>query len=227
MSKNKIKRFADLHHFSNVYESFDPESDIVLIGPGKEQPMKGRWHEDCFKNNHPIILELACGRGEYTVGLARRYPERNFIGVDIKGARMWKGATEALEGGLDNVAFMRTRIELLHNFFASGEVAEIWIIFPDPFLKKENRRLTSKQFLEIYKKVLRPGGIVQLKTDDDTLYDFTLQTWTENEDYELLYHKDDIYAAPLITEDLNIKTYYEGKHLNAGKKIKYLKCQWK
>jgi tRNA (guanine-N7-)-methyltransferase len=227
MSKNKIKRFADLHHFSNVYESFDPESDIVLIGPGKEQRMKGRWHEDCFKNNNPITLELACGRGEYTVGLARRYPGRNFIGVDIKGARMWKGATEALEEGLDNVAFMRTRIELLYNFFAPGEVAEIWIIFPDPFLKKENRRLTSNPFLEIYKKVLHPGGIVQLKTDDDTLYDFTLQTWTENKDYELLYHKDNIYADPLITEDLTIKTYYEGKHLLAGKKIKYLKCQWK
>lgn len=225
--KNKIKRFSDLLEFKNVYENFDPASDIATLSADKEQPMKGRWQEDCFKNNNPITLELACGKGEYTVGLAERYPDRNFIGVDIKGARIWKGASEALEKGLDNVAFMRTRIELIHNFFALGEVDEIWIVFPDPFLKKENRRLTSNPFLEIYKKILRPGGIVQLKTDDPTLYEFTLETWAENKDYELLYNKDNIYADPLFTEDLTIQTYYEGKHLEAGRTIKYVRCQWK
>ena len=225
--KNKIKRFSDLLKYPNVYESFDPGSETVVVGLGVEHPMKGRWHKECFKNNNPITLELACGRGEYTVGLARRYPDRNFIGVDIKGARMWKGASEALETGLSNVAFMRTRIEMIANFFEEGEVDEIWIIFPDPFLKKENRRLTSNPFLNCYKKILRPGGIVQLKTDDPTLYEFTVETWENNEDFELLYHKDDIYSDELFTEDLTIKTYYEGKHLEAGRTIKYVRCQWK
>jgi len=225
--KNKIKRFSDLLQFTNVYESFDIDSDKVVLGPGKEMPMKGCWHKGCFKNNNPITLELACGKGEYTVGLAKRYPDRNFIGVDIKGARIWKGASEALEEKMDNVAFLRTRIELIHKFFEPGEIDEIWIIFPDPFLKKENRRLTSNPFLEIYKKILRPEGIIQLKTDDPTLYEFTVETWTDNKDYELLYHKDDIYSEKLFTEDLTIQTYYEGKHLAAGRTIKYVRCQWK
>lgn len=225
--KNKIKRFADLLQFPNVYESFDVDSKNLVLSPGDEKPMKGLWLKEHFKNDNPITLELACGKGEYTVGLAKRYPNRNFIGVDIKGARIWKGATEALEENLTNVAFLRTRIELIHKFFELGEIDEIWIIFPDPFLKKENRRLTSNPFLELYKKILRPKGIIQLKTDDPTLYEFTVETWTENKDYELLYHKDDIYADKLFTEDLTIQTYYEGKHLAAGKTIKYVRCQWK
>ncbi|HHS95317.1 MAG TPA: tRNA (guanosine(46)-N7)-methyltransferase TrmB [Phaeodactylibacter sp.] len=224
--KNKIKRFADLLSYPNVYENFDPGTDKLVLGLGKEQAMKGRWHQDCFHNEHPITLELACGKGEYTVGLGRRYPERNFIGVDIKGARIWKGATQALEEDLSNVAFLRTRIELLHHYFEAGEVAEIWIVFPDPFLKKENRRLTAPSFLELYKKILRPEAIIQLKTDDPTLYEFTLETWSAHEDYELLYHCEDIYADKLIAEDLEIKTFYEEKHLRNGKRIKYLRCRW-
>ena len=224
--KNKIKRFSDILQYPNVYESFDMNSEVVVLGPGKEQTIKGRWHKDCFKNNNPITLELACGKGEYTLGLSKRYPDRNFIGVDIKGARIWKGASTALEEELDNVAFLRTRIELIYKFFEPGEIDEIWIVFPDPFLKKENRRLTSNPFLEIYKKILRPGGIVQLKTDDPTLYEFTVDTWTEHKDYELLYHKDGIYSEPLFTEDLTIQTYYEGKHLAAGRTIKYVRSQW-
>ncbi|MFK7808718.1 MAG: tRNA (guanosine(46)-N7)-methyltransferase TrmB [Saprospiraceae bacterium] len=225
--KNKLKRFSDLLQMENVYENFDTKTDKLVLEPGKELSMKGRWNKDHFKNNNPITLELACGKGEYTVGLAKRYPNRNFIGVDIKGARIWKGAQEAREGNLDNVAFLRTRIELIYNFFEAGEIDEIWIIFPDPFLKKENRRLTSNPFLETYKKILRPEGIVQLKTDDPTLYDFTVETWKDNKDYELLYHKDDIYASELFTEDLTIQTYYEGKHLKAGRTIKYVRCLWK
>jgi tRNA (guanine-N7-)-methyltransferase len=197
-----------------------------LVGVGMQPiDLRGRWREDHFKNNNPITLELACGGGEYTVALAQRYPERNFIGVDIKGNRLWKGAKKALYDGISNAAFLRTRIEFIDAFFAPGEVQEIWITFPDPFPRpsKENRRLTSAAFLERYRRILEPGGLVHLKHDDPDFYQFTLDTIAADPRCALLYHNADIYAAPLAYPELDIKTLYEGMHLEKGKTIKYVR----
>ena len=214
--------------FANVYQNYDflnPE----LIGPhGIPQDLRGKWAEQHFKNDHPITLELACGRGEYALGLGRRYPNRNFIGVDIKGARIWKGAGVALDEGLDNVAFLRSKIELLDRFFAPGEVDEIWITFPDPFLKKgkHNRRLTSHYFLDLYPKILRPGGLVHLKTDSPVLYDFTLETLAERQDYRIVHQDDDIYRREtLYTPDLAIKTRYEQLDIAGAERVHYIKFE--
>lgn len=225
--RNKLKKFADILDFPNVYENFD-FTKPVLTGTGNiDFDAKGNWNAKHFKNDNPITLELACGRGEYTIGLAKRYPDRNFIGVDIKGARIWQGATLAMEQNIDNVAFVRTQIEQIAEFFASGEVAEIWITFPDPFLKdsKSNRRLTSPQLLPVYQKILAPGGIVQLKTDSTELYEFTLETLSEQNTYTLIYNNDDIYASELVMPELELKTYYEGLHLKKGKTIKFIRMQ--
>lgn len=225
--RNKLEKFAELLTFPNVYENFDP-TDPQLIGlNGAEMELRGNWAIEHFDNERPIVLELACGRGEYTLGLARRYPDRNFIGVDIKGARIWKGARTALRENLANAAFLRTRIEQIAAFFAPGEVAEIWITFPDPFLRKSkaNRRLTAPRFLAAYRKILQPGGLIHLKTDEPNLYDFTLQVLAEMEGAHLLYHEDNIYRRPLPTPELEIKTYYERMHLQEGKSIKYIQFQ--
>lgn len=225
--RNKLKKFADILDFPNVYENFD-FTQPALTGVGNIGfDAKGNWQTQHFKNEQPITLELACGRGEYSLGLARMYPNRNFIGVDIKGARIWQGATKAMEEGLENVAFVRTQIEQIAEFFAPGEVSEIWITFPDPFLKesKANRRLTSPTLLPIYQKILQSNGLVHLKTDSTELYDFTLATLAEQSAYELLYHDDDIYAKPLPMQELELKTYYEGLHLKKGKTIKYIRMQ--
>ena len=212
--------------FANVFQNYDflqPE----LIGPhGVPVDLRGQWATKHFQNTHPITLELACGRGEYALGLGRRYPDRNFIGVDIKGARIWKGAGIALAERLDNVAFLRTKIELLDRFFAPGEVDEIWITFPDPFLKKgkHNRRLTSPYFLDLYPNVLRPGGLVHLKTDSPVLYDFTLEVLAKRNDYTLLHHDDDIYRREaLVTPDLEIKTRYEQLDLAGANRVHYVR----
>lgn len=191
----------------------------------EEMDLQGHWASQHFGNANPITLELACGGGEYTVGLAGRFPDRNFVGVDIKGARIWKGATKAQKENLPNAAFLRCRIELIPKFFAEGEVDEIWITFPDPFLKdsKANRRLTSPFFLEKYRPILRQGGIVQLKTDDPTLYEFTLETLQQDDRCTLLYQNDDIYASDLQFPELELKTYYERMHLEVGKTIKYVR----
>lgn len=181
------------------------------------------WAQHYFQNNHPVILELACGKGDYTVALAKDHPYNNYIGVDIKGARMWIGARKALDASLSNVAFLRTRIEFIDRFFASGEISEIWITFPDPFPGKENRRLTSPPFLERYQKILKSGGIIHLKTDSDLLYEFTLEVIQNDPRYKLLYSHDDIYSRSLAFEELEHKTYYELKHLGEGKKIKYVR----
>ncbi len=222
--RNKLQKFAEVLAFPNVYENFDAKKPVLTGTGGVEVDLKGRWAQQHFGNDNPITLELACGKGDYTLGLARQFPERNFIGVDIKGARIWRGAKTALEEGLSNAAFLRTRIELIAHFFEMGEVAEIWITFPDPFLRKSkaNRRLTSHQFLEQYKKILASGGLVHLKTDEPNLYHFTLEVLSENSDYELLYHDDDIYAKALPTPELELKTFYEKQHLAAGKTIKYI-----
>lgn len=222
--RNKLKKFAELLTFPNVYENLDSYPPKLTDINGNDIDMKGKWNENHFKNENPITLELACGRGEYTLALARKYPNRNFIGVDIKGARIWKGAGIALEEKLDNVAFLRTRIELIAPFFGEEEVDEIWITFPDPFLRKgkKNRRLTSPNFLTHYRKILKKGGLVQLKTDEKVLSDYTLEILEEDPNAKLLYYEENIYSKPLLIDELEIKTYYEKIHLEKGKKIKYI-----
>lgn len=222
--KNKLERFADLFNLPNVYQNPSVTEPRLLGLGGEEADMKGAWREKHFKNNNPIVLELACGKGEYTLNLGKDFPEQNFIGVDLKGNRLWKGASDAVQMGLNNVAFIRTQIEHLDLFFAEGEVDEIWITFPDPFLRpsKAKKRLTSTRFLEIYRKFLKPDGIVQLKTDDPTLYDFTLETLAE-EKLEILYQNNDIYASELAFPVLAYKTTYEKMHLINQRTIKYVR----
>ena len=223
--RNKLFKFAQILSFPNVYENYIADVPLLLGEIGVEVELIGKWASQHFKNDHPLTLELACGKGEYTVGLAQRFPERNFIGVDVKGARIWRGAKTALEAGVPNAAFLRTRIEQLALFFEKDEVSEIWITFPDPFLAntKANRRLTSPPFLTEYQKVLKPGGLFHLKTDDETLYQFTLEVLGKQKEYALLSHDDDIYAKPLPMEELEIKTFYEKQHLAEKKTIKYVR----
>ncbi len=226
--RNKLQKFADIQTFPNVYENADtdnPENVDLLHTAGTIVRLKGKWNTEHFKNNNPIVLELACGRGEYSLALAQKYPEKNFIGVDIKGARLWQGSRIATENDLHNVAFLRTRIEMLANFFGPDEITEIWITFPDPFLRecKSDRRLTSIPFLSRYKEVLKRGGLIHLKTDDDTLYEYSLETYSESSLVDLIYHSNDIYADSLPYSELEYKTYYEQKHLKNGKSIKYIR----
>ena len=216
MSKGKLAKFADMAGYPHVFEyGFE---DLA------ERPFAlcGRWGEAFFGSSHPIVLELGCGRGEYTVGLARRFPDRNFIGVDIKGARMWSGATESLREGLKNVAFLRTRIELIDRMFAADEVDELWITFPDPQMKKATKRLTSTYFLERYRHFLRDGGTVHLKTDSPFLFTYTRLMVEANHlpvdrMTEDLHHTCDA-DDPLRT----IRTYYEQQWMDRGMGIKYL-----
>ncbi|MEN0004919.1 MAG: tRNA (guanosine(46)-N7)-methyltransferase TrmB [Bacteroidota bacterium] len=226
MSKrNKLQKFAELLAFPNVYENFDAKNPELLGANGEPAVLKGEWAKKHFKNDHPITLELACGKGDYTLGLARMYPERNFIGVDIKGARIWKGAGTALEEQLNNVAFLRTRIEQIEHFFKAGEIQEIWITFPDPFLRKSksNRRLTAPSFLARYTNLLPQNGLVHLKTDSPELYAFTLESLAETPNAKPLYHDNDIYAKALPIPELELKTFYERMHLADGRTIKYVR----
>jgi tRNA (guanine-N7-)-methyltransferase len=226
MSKrNKLEKFAEMSTFHNVFENFDVGKPMLSTAGGRETQMTGQWGSAYFGNAQPITLELACGRGEYTLGLARQYTERNFIGVDIKGARIWKGASIALEENLSNVAFLRTRIELMEQFFAPEEVGEIWITFPDPFLRnsKSNRRLTSYRFLAMYSRLLAKGGHIHLKTDSPELYAFSLAALSAFPGVELLEQCDNIYAGALPLPELSLKTYYERMHLAEGRTIKYLR----
>lgn len=197
--------------------------------------MRGHWRERFFKNDNPIVLELGCGRGEYAVGLARRYPDRNFIGVDIKGARMWSGATEALQEGLTNVAFLRTNIEIIDRFFGPGEVQEIWLTFSDPQMKKATKRLTSTYFLERYRRFLVDGGLIHVKTDSNFLFTYTKYVVEENK-LPLEVCTEDLYKATLPAPPvegraaepsflLSIRTYYEQQWLSRGITIKYLRFQ--
>ena len=221
--KNKLKRFADVATFSNVFEIVEGERAIVTNGEGDARDMKGKWASQYFQNNHPLILELACGKGEYTLALAQRDVSHNFIGVDIKGARIWKGARRGLDEKISNAAFLRTRIEFIEYFFSPGEVESIWITFPDPFAGKPNRRLTSVPFLERYRKFLTPGGSIHLKTDSELLYEFTLEVIDADPLCKIIYSNPDIYSGPLYDPILEQKTYYELKHLAEGKKITYVK----
>ncbi len=225
MGKNKLKKFSDLLNFPHVYENYDPKYPKLLHFRDVEVDLKGYWAARQFLNSRPLILELACGRGEYTEALAEAYPEVNFIGVDVKGARIWQGATNTMAKGLKNAAFLRTRIEQIDLFFESGEVDGIWITFPDPFLResKENKRLTSARFLDLYKKIIKQGATLHLKTDDPTLFEFTLETLGNYEGAVILYHSPDIYAAPLEYGELHYKTRYEKNHIADGRKIKYVR----
>ena len=223
--RNKLQKFAEILSFPNVYENYDPKEPCLVGQDGVPVEMKGQWAEKHFDNNNPITLELACGRGEYTLGLAERFPNRNFIGLDVKGARIWKGSSIALEKKLSNAAFLRTRIEQIALFFGENEISEIWITFPDPFLRKgkDNRRLTSAFFIKQYRKILHPNGTVNLKTDSNELYEYTLETIANDKKCKLIYHDENIYSKDLVTEELEIKTYYEKMHLEAKKTIKYVK----
>jgi tRNA (guanine-N7-)-methyltransferase len=225
--KNKLRKFKELLAFPNVVENYDIKNPALILNEGEIIDLKGRWKKDFFKNDKPLILELACGRGEYTVQLARKYPDRNFLGIDIKGARIWQGAKLALEEELNNVGFLRTRIEQIGLFIGPGEVDEIWITFPDPFLKKENRRLTSNAFLDRYKKILAQNNTIHLKTDDPTLYEFSMEVLRDRKDVHINYFKDDIYSEELVIPELEFKTYYEAQHLSKGRKIKYISFQLK
>lgn len=184
--------------------------------------MKGKWNSEFFGNDRPIVLELGCGRGEYTVGLARRYADKNFIGVDIKGARMWTGATDALREGLKNVAFLRTNIEIIDRFFAPGEVSEIWLTFSDPQMKKATKRLTSTFFMNRYRRFLQPDGLIHLKTDSDFLFTYTRYMVEENH-LAVEELTDDLYHSGRTDDILNICTYYEQQWLDRGMNIKYLR----
>lgn len=188
------------------------------------KPMAGHWRDSYFRNNNPIVLELGCGRGEYTVGLARKYPEKNFIGVDIKGARMWAGAKEAETQGLKNVAFLRTNIEFITDFFAADEVDEIWITFCDPQMKKATKRLTSTYFMQRYQRMVKPGGRIHLKTDSPFLYTYTTEMLRLNP-YPVLANTDDLYACAQYPDAQELKTHYEKQWLDRGMSIKYIAWQ--
>lgn len=227
MSKNKLKKFAEMGRFPNVFQNFDFHDPQLIGKEGKEVELKGKWKTAYFDNQHPITLELACGRGEYTVNLAKLNPDRNFIGVDVKGARMHKGAKMALYENLSNVAFLRIRIEQIDVFFDKGEVDEIWITFPDPFLKPtdRNKRLTSPLFLGRYRNILSSPGTVHLKTDSGPLYEYTNQIADELEGVKINYNDPDIYKGKLPIPELEIKTHYEKMHLAEGKDIKYIQME--
>lgn len=220
MGKGKLAKFAEMETFSNVFQYPFSVVDNVPF------EMKGHWRELYFKNNHPVVLELGCGKGEYTVELARLYPEMNFIGVDIKGARMWTGAKQALEAGLKNVAFLRTNIEIIDRFFAESEVQEIWLTFSDPQMKNAHKRLTSTFFLNRYRKFLVDGGIVHLKTDSNFLFTYTTCMVKENK-LPVVFSTEDLYHTERLDEEthkiLSIQTYYESMWIERGLNIRYMK----
>ncbi|MBQ1828776.1 MAG: tRNA (guanosine(46)-N7)-methyltransferase TrmB [Prevotella sp.] len=220
MGKGKLAKFADMETYENVFQY--PYSVMEHV----PFEMKGYWHEQYFHNDHPIVLELGCGKGEYTIGLAQQYPDVNFIGVDIKGARMWTGATQALNEGLKNVAFLRTNIEIIDRFFAPDEVQEIWLTFSDPQMKNPRKRLTSTWFLERYRHFLVDGGIIHLKTDSNFLFTYTT-CLVEHNQLPLLEKTDDLYhtsqLSTLTSQLLSIQTYYESMWIARGLNIKYMK----
>lgn len=217
-SKNKLKRFKENESFSNVIQ---PKREELTSG---QFELKGRWNASFFKNNNPVVLELGCGKGEYTLALARQNPDKNFIGIDIKGARFWRGAKTALEENLPNVAFIRTQIELIEYLFGENEVSEIWITFPDPQIKykRTKHRLTNEKFLNRYKKILKPEGIVHLKTDSEFMHGYTLGL-LHGLKQEILYAHHDVYGNDYTPQEVtSIQTFYEKQYLDVGKKITYI-----
>ncbi len=222
-SKNKLKRFNENETFENV---FQPTREELV---NEIYALKGNWNKTIFKNDKPLVLELGCGKGEYSVELARRNPDRNYIGIDIKGARFWRGAKTALEENISNVAFLRTQIELIDHAFAEGEVDEIWITFPDPQIKykRTKHRMTNSEFLKRYKKVLKPDGIMNLKTDSEFMHGYTLGL-LHGAGHEVLYANHNVYkqeGSP--AEVTSIQTYYESQYLEQNKPITYIRFKIK
>jgi len=220
VGKNKHRKFADNETFANMVQA--PRADLLENG----LPLKGKWHKEFFKNNKPIVLELGCGKGEYTVGLGERFPDKNFIGIDIKGARMWRGARTATDNKMDNIGFLRTHIELIHNCFAKGEVTEVWITFPDPQIKyrRRKKRLTAPDMLEMYRKVLTDDAIIHLKTDSQFLHGYTLGI-VEGYGHKVLDSSYDIDRQKSDNELLKIRTNYESIFRDKGMTITYIKFQ--
>jgi tRNA (guanine-N7-)-methyltransferase len=222
-SKNKLKRFRENETFANVFQPTREEVSTDNFA------LKGKWNADFFKNDHPVILELGCGKGEYSVGLAEKYPNKNFVGIDIKGARFWRGAKTAVDKGMHNVAFVRTQIELIDHLFAANEVDEVWITFPDPQIKykRTKHRMTNSEFLQLYKKILKPDGIVNLKTDSEFMHGYTLGL-LHGEGHEVLYANHDVYkneGSP--SEVIEIQTFYEKQYLEVNKAITYIRFKIK
>ncbi len=213
--KRKLERFAEMNTFPHVIQ---PAFDEVFR---KDYPLKGKWKSAFFNNDNPITLELGCGKGEYTVGLARLFPERNYIGIDIKGARMWKGAKTSLAENITNIGFLRTRIEFINSFFAQGEVNEIWLTFPDPQAEKKRKRLTSSRFLNLYRQFLTDNGRIHLKTDNELLFQYTLDLLRYNQ-LEIVEYTNNLYASEIINPVLSIKTFYEQQFLEMNLTIKYI-----
>ncbi|MBP7357810.1 MAG: tRNA (guanosine(46)-N7)-methyltransferase TrmB [Prevotella sp.] len=220
MSKGKLQKFADMENYSNVFQY--PFSVIEQV----PFEMKGHWREQYFHNDNPIVLELGCGKGEYTVELAKLYPDTNFIGVDIKGSRMWTGATQAIDDGLTNVAFLRTNIEIIERFFGKDEVQEIWLTFSDPQMKNAHKRLTSTFFMDRYRNFLVDNGIIHLKTDSNFLFTYTTYMAEKNK-LDMIFRTEDLYHTDGIDEEtrkiLTIQTYYENQWIDRGLNIKYMK----
>ena len=215
MGKNKLIKFTEMEGYPHVFQyPYDKLCDSGF-------DLKGKWGESFFDNHNPIVLELGCGKGEYTVGLAKAFPEKNFIGVDIKGARMWTGARESFKAGMKNVAFLRTNIELITSFFAPAEVSEIWLTFPDPQMKKYTKRLTSSLFISLYRQILVPRGILHLKTDSRFLYSYTLEMAKINR-LTILSQTEDLYRSTQADSLLTIRTFYEQQWIDRGLTIKYL-----
>lgn len=222
-SKNKLKRFKENDTFGNV---FQPSREEVV---SDQFSLKGKWNQDYFKNNNPIVLELGCGKGEYSVGLAIKYPEKNFIGIDLKGARFWRGAKTAVETGLKNVAFIRTQIELINHIFNENEVDEIWITFPDPQIKykRTKHRMTNSEFLKLYKKVLKQEGIINLKTDSEFMHGYTLGL-LHGEGHEVIYSNHNVYVNEGSPEEvIGLQTFYEKQYLEINKAITYIRFKIK
>jgi len=217
MTKNKLQRFADVREFENVFELTDFQEN-------PDEKPRGKWKSEIFENDHPLILELACGKGGYTLELARRNPDKNYVGVDIKGARIWKGAKRALNEGLDNVRFLRIFIDHLYEYFGKDEVDEIWITFPDPYPKHRdrNKRLTSPKFLKIYQQVLKPGAPIHFKTDNGKLFEYTKRV-VKSLQCPVQERVEDIYEERPDDELLTIKTFYEKGHLEKGRTIRYIR----
>lgn len=216
MGKGKLSKFADMASYPHVFEY--PYS----VAENLPFSMKGKWKSDFFRNDNPIVLELGCGRGEYTVGLAEKFPDKNFIGVDIKGARMWSGATEALQKEMKNVAFLRTNIEIIDRFFDTNEIDEIWLTFSDPQMKKATKRLTSTYFMERYRRFLVPDGLIHVKTDSPFMFTYTHHMIAENA-FPVELETEDLYQSGLANDILSIRTYYEQQWIDRGLSIKYIK----
>jgi len=218
MGKDKLRKFAENETFPNVIQ---PEFEEMF---NVDYKLKGKWHTEFWKNDKPITLELGCGKGEYTVNMARFQPGRNYMGIDVKGARFWRGAKTAIQDNIPNVAFLRTRIEFISSFFSANEVDEVWITFPDPQLKtrRHKKRLTSSVFLNRYKQFLTPNAVIHLKTDSYELHRYTVALLRHN-GIEPFIAVDDLYASPIVDDVLSIKTHYEGLFLKEGKKITYTK----